>query len=94
MAGTCPDLSFFHSELDATREQSQSHQIESQNQATQAAAALALNMKLQSTTTKNQAKAIDLEIKRLDAAQACELLSIVQVGLISPSLPLLTIVLT
>lgn len=36
-------------------------------------------MKLQSTTTKNQAKAIDLEIKRLDAAQARELLSIVQV---------------
>ncbi|KAF8317347.1 hypothetical protein DL93DRAFT_2165610 [Clavulina sp. PMI_390] len=66
------------SELDTAREQSHSHRVESQNQATQAAAALALNMKLQSNTTKNQAKTIDLEIKRLDAAQARELLSIVQ----------------
>lgn len=54
--------------------------MESKNQATQAAAALALNMKLQSTTTKNQAKMIDLEIKRLDAAQARELLNIVSVS--------------
>lgn len=67
-------------DLDVAREASQSHQQESQVQATQAAAALALNMKLQSTTTKNQAKAIDLEIKRLDAAQARELLSIVSVS--------------
>lgn len=71
------------SDLDTARVQSQSHQIESQNQATQAAAALALNMKLQSNTTKNQAKAIDLEIKRLDAAQARELLAIVQVRLLT-----------
>lgn len=70
-----------HSDLNTAREQSQSHQLESQNAATQAAAALALNMKLQSNTTKNQTKAIDLEIQRLDAAQARELLSIVQVHL-------------
>jgi hypothetical protein len=46
-------------------------------------------MKLQSNTAKNQAKTIDLEIKRLDAAQARELLSIVQVraGSLVPQFP-------
>jgi hypothetical protein len=78
----CSKLVVVISELDTARELSQVHQNESQTQASQAAAVLTLNMKLQSTATKNQAKTIDLEIKRLDAAQAREMLSIVQVRLI------------
>ncbi len=77
-----------HSELEATRELSQVHQVESQTQANQAAAALTLSKKLQSTATKNQAKTIDLEIKRLDAAQAREVLSIIQVCFCIPEMSL------
>src|SRR5258707_6052218 len=77
-----------HSELEATRELSQVHQVESQTQANQAAAALTLSKKLQSTATKNQAKTIDLEIKRLDAAQAREVLSIIQVCFCIPVMSL------
>ncbi|KAF8337534.1 dynein associated protein-domain-containing protein [Cantharellus anzutake] len=65
-------------ELDVARELSQTHRMESQTQANQAAAALTLSKKLQSTAIKNQAKTIDLEIKHLDTAQAREMLSIVQ----------------
>lgn len=65
-------------ELDTLREQDQTRQTESQAQATQSAALLSLNMRLQSSAAKNQARNIDLEIKKLDAAQARELLDIVQ----------------
>jgi dynactin 1 len=40
---------------------------------------MSLNMKLQSSVLKNQAKNIDLELRKLDAAQSKELLAIVQV---------------
>lgn len=39
---------------------------------------MSLNMKLQSSASKNQARIIELEIKRLEAKEAHELLSIVQ----------------
>ena len=40
---------------------------------------MSLNMKLQSSASKNQAKHIELEIKRLEARESKELLEIVQV---------------
>ena len=42
---------------------------------------MSLNLKLQSTASKNQARHIDLEVKKIEAREARELLNIVQVGL-------------
>ena len=39
---------------------------------------MSLNLKLQSTATKNQARAIELELRRIEAKEAKELLGIVQ----------------
>ena len=39
---------------------------------------MSLNLKLQSSATKNQARAIELELRRIEAKEAKELLSIVQ----------------
>jgi len=47
---------------------------------------MSLNLKLQSNVSKNQAKNIELEIKKLEARETRELLSIVQV--LSPALML------
>ena len=40
---------------------------------------MSLNLKLQSSASKNQAKLIELEIKKLEARETRELLNIVQV---------------
>ncbi|KAA1478090.1 hypothetical protein DENSPDRAFT_787589 [Dentipellis sp. KUC8613] len=66
------------SELDALRTQTQTAQNESAAAASQSAAVMSMNLKLQSTASKNQAKNIDLEVKRIEAKEARELLSIVQ----------------
>ncbi|KAH7340157.1 dynein associated protein-domain-containing protein [Rhizoctonia solani] len=64
--------------METLREENQIHQSESSAQATQSAAILSLNMRLQSTAAKNQAKNIEFELRKLDAAQAKEWLAIVQ----------------
>ncbi|CAE6488914.1 unnamed protein product [Rhizoctonia solani] len=66
------------SDMETLREENQIHQSESSAQATQSAAILSLNMRLQSTAAKNQAKNIEFELRKLDAAQAKEWLAIVQ----------------
>jgi dynactin 1 len=43
-----------------------------------------INMKLQITAAKAQNKTIDLELRRLEADQAMEQLSIVQVTILNP----------
>jgi dynactin 1 len=43
---------------------------------------MSLNLKLQSSASKNQAKLVELEIKKLEARETRELLSIVQVLLL------------
>ena len=68
-------------ELDILRGETQNAQHESLTAASQNAAVMSLNLKLQSTATKNQARNIDLELRRIEAKEARELLSIVQVGL-------------
>jgi hypothetical protein len=44
---------------------------------------MSLNLKLQSSAAKNQARAVELEIKKLEARERGELLGIVQVGFFS-----------
>jgi dynactin 1 len=74
-------LTLVHSsDLDALRAQTQTAQNESATAASQTAAMMSLNLKLQSSASKNQAKLIELEIKKLEARETRELLSIVQVG--------------
>jgi len=72
------DLSLL-SELAELRAQTQTAQTESATAASQTAAMMSLNMKLQSSAAKNQAKNIELELKKLEAKETKELLSIVQV---------------
>ena len=62
------------------RAETQNAQHESITAASQNAAMMSLNLKLQSSATKNQARNIDLELRRIEAKEAKELLSIVQVG--------------
>jgi hypothetical protein len=71
------------SELDNLRTQTQTARNESASAASQTAAMMSLNLKLQSTASKNQAKNIELEIKKLEARETRELLGIVQVDQIS-----------
>ncbi|KAI0095020.1 dynactin [Irpex rosettiformis] len=65
-------------ELDILRAETQNAQHESITAASQNAAMMSLNLKLQSSATKNQARNIDLELRRLEAKEAKDLLSIVQ----------------
>ncbi|KAJ7068484.1 dynein associated protein-domain-containing protein [Mycena amicta] len=65
-------------ELDSLRTQHQVAQTESQNAASQSAAMMSLNLKLQSSASKNQARNIELELRRIDAREGRELLNIVQ----------------
>jgi hypothetical protein len=71
------------SELDSLRTQTQVAQTESQTAASQSAAMMSLNLKLQSSASKNQAKNIELEIKKMEARETRELLNIVQVEILS-----------
>lgn len=59
--------------------QTESAQNESATAASQTAAMMSLNLKLQSSAAKNQARNIDLELRRIEAREAKELLSIIQV---------------
>ncbi|RPD64767.1 dynactin [Lentinus tigrinus ALCF2SS1-6] len=65
-------------ELDTLRAETQTAQHESATAASQTAAMMSLNLKLQSTASKNQARHIDLEVKKIEAREARELLNIVQ----------------
>jgi dynactin 1 len=66
-------------DLDGLRAQSASATEESARAASQSAAMRSLNLKLQSSATKSQARAIDFELKNIEAKEAQQLLSIVQV---------------
>lgn len=73
-------------DLSGLRAETQTAQHESATAASQTAAMMSLNLKLQSSASKNQAKHIELEIKKLEARETRELLSIVQVRLTHSSL--------
>jgi dynactin 1 len=72
----CPNTVL--SELEALRMQTQTAQTESASAASQTAAVLSLNLKLQSSASKNLARSIELEIRKIEARECKELLSIVQ----------------
>ena len=74
-------LTLASSELEQLRTQTQTAQSESATAASQTAAMMSLNLKLQSTASKNQARMIELEVKKQEAREARELLSIVQVSI-------------
>ncbi|EMD32620.1 hypothetical protein CERSUDRAFT_161581 [Gelatoporia subvermispora B] len=65
-------------ELDTLRAETQTAQHQSATAASQTAAMMSLNIKLQSSASKNQARHIDLEVKKIEAREARELLAIVQ----------------
>lgn len=67
------------SELDSLRSETQTAQHESATAASQTAAMMSLNLKLQSSASKNHAKAIELELRRIEAKETREMLDIVQV---------------
>ncbi|CAJ0636449.1 9613_t:CDS:10 [Entrophospora sp. SA101] len=66
------------SDLEQLRQKEESQYSESKNLSSQSRAMLNLNFQLQSTVLKAQAKQIDLELRKLDAAQALENLAFVQ----------------
>lgn len=68
--------------------QTQNAQTESAMAASQTATVMSLNLKLQSTASKNQAKNIDLELRKWEAKEGKELLSIIQVWRALSTFPL------
>ncbi|OCF42027.1 dynactin 1 [Kwoniella heveanensis CBS 569] len=65
------------SEIDTLRMQQVTQESESASTSKEAQALMNLNLKLQSTAVKAQSKTVDLELKRLEAAQLAEHLRIV-----------------
>ncbi|CEP09589.1 hypothetical protein [Parasitella parasitica] len=65
-------------DLEHLRHKEVSQQSEKRTLSSQSQAMMSLNMQLQSTVMKAQAKSIDLELRKLDAAQANDRLSYIQ----------------
>ncbi|GJN94727.1 hypothetical protein Rhopal_007818-T1 [Rhodotorula paludigena] len=65
-------------DLEQLREHQATQATESQSLTSQSQAMLNLNLKLQSSVLKSQVKAIDLELRKLEAKQAAEHLAIVK----------------
>ncbi|BGP58574.1 hypothetical protein JCM8202_002336 [Rhodotorula sphaerocarpa] len=65
-------------DLEHLRQQQQTQETQSQMLTSQSQAMLNLNLKLQSTVLKSQVKAIDLELRELEAEQAAAHLAIVK----------------
>ncbi|KAI9032609.1 dynein associated protein-domain-containing protein [Phycomyces nitens] len=66
------------SDLEQLRHKEESQMSEKRNLSSQSQAMMSLNMQLQSTVMKAQAKAIDLELRKLEATQANDRLSYIQ----------------
>ncbi|KAH9996492.1 dynein associated protein-domain-containing protein [Russula vinacea] len=66
------------SELEMLRSETQNAQHESATAASQTAAIMSMNFKLQSAASRNQARNIDHELKRIEANEFKEMLDIVQ----------------
>ncbi|KAK4049711.1 hypothetical protein OIV83_003986 [Microbotryomycetes sp. JL201] len=71
-------VSVLQSDIEQIRQQQETRETESQTLTSQSQAMLNLNMKLQSTVMKSQVKAIELELRKLDALQATERLDIIR----------------
>lgn len=71
-----------NSDLEELRQKEESQASEKHNLSSQSQAMMSLNLQLQSTVMKAQAKSIDLELRKLDGAQAND-----RLGYIQPYLP-------
>ena len=71
------------SEVEQLRAQQASQEFETATSSKEAQAIMNMNLRLQSTAAKTQNKTIDIELKKLEAAQLAEHLRIVQVGLLT-----------
>lgn len=67
-----------HSDLEHLRQKEESKASEKHNLSSQSQAMMSLNLQLQSTVMKAQAKSIDLELRKLEGAQAADRLSYIQ----------------
>jgi dynactin 1 len=74
--------SIISSDLEELRQKEESQASEKHNLSSQSQAMMSLNLQLQSTVMKAQAKSIDLELRKLDGAQATD-----RLGYIQPYLP-------
>ncbi|KAK4685386.1 dynactin 1, partial [Tremellales sp. Uapishka_1] len=72
------------SEIDSLRVQQASQEFESATFSKESQAVMNLNLKLQSTAVKAQSKTVDLELRKLEAAQLAEHMRIVQAYLPDP----------
>ena len=72
------------SDLEQLRENEVNKESEKSSLSSQSQAMMSLNMQLQSTVMKAQAKAVDLELRKLEAAQANDRLTYVQVTMLPP----------
>ncbi|CAO3591941.1 unnamed protein product [Absidia cylindrospora] len=75
-------VALLQSDLERLKHKEENRQSEKQDLSSQSQAMMSLNMQLQSTVMKAQAKAIDLELRKLDATQATD-----KLGYIQPYLP-------
>lgn len=77
------NINFFliNSDLEKLKQKEESQQNVKQDLSSQSQAMMSLNIQLQSTVMKAQAKAIDLELRKLDAMQATDKLSYIQVNI-------------
>jgi dynactin 1 len=86
-----PSLTIFlalgHSEMDSLRQLHESQITETAALSIQSQTVINMNLRLQSSATKAQAKAIDMELQKLDATQALEHLAIVRVRSHQPAKP-------
>lgn len=69
---------FIASDLEQLRQKQEHQQSQNMSLTSQSQTMMSLNLQLQSTVMKAQAKAIDLELRKLDAAQANDRLSYIQ----------------
>jgi dynactin 1 len=67
-----------HSDLEHLRQKEERKASEKHNLSSQSQAMMSLNLQLQSTVMKAQAKSIDLELRKLEGAQAADRLSYIQ----------------
>jgi dynactin 1 len=71
--------SLVYSDLEQLRHHQQTQQSESQSLTSQSQAMLNLNLKLQSSVLKGQVKTIELELRKLEARQAGDMLGLIKV---------------
>ncbi|CAO3626644.1 unnamed protein product [Cunninghamella echinulata] len=71
-------VTHLQNDLDDLKDKQKSEATEKHSLSSQSQAMMSLNLQLQSTVMKSQAKSIDLELRKLDAAQANDRLAYVQ----------------